>query len=155
MHTIKELAERFNWSYMQARKRVLWVKDNFKGLIKGGENSQYQVTDSGLTVIDRINQLEKDGYDLKSSLNKVKREMESTEQERGNVNTKPDKLNLNGSEKRIIKEKDERIKDLKERIGELREDKERLENKIDTLEQKLLPGERKENIFSRFFNWLS
>lgn len=141
MHTIKDLGERFNWSYMQARKRVLWVKDNFNGLIKGENNRQYQITDNGLTVLDRIYQLEQDNYDLNSALNQVKNEMEKPERERDTSNTKQDKLDLNGSEERIIQEKDERIEDLKERIDELKQDKKRMENRIDDLEQKLITGE--------------
>lgn len=141
MHTIKDLEERFNWSYMQARKRVLWVKDNFNGLVKGENNRQYQITDNGLTVLDRIHQLEQDNYDLNSALNQVKDEMENPEREGNKPNTKPDKQNLNGSEKQIIQEKDERIKDLKERIDELKQDKKRMENRIDDLEQKLIAGE--------------
>lgn len=145
MYTIKNLEERFNWSYMQVRKRVMWLKDSFKEEVKGGKNRKYQVTENGLTILDRIHQLEQDNYDLNSALSKVKKEVVNPDRKGDNPNTKQDKTDLNRSEKRIIQEKDARIKDLKERVSELKEDKKRMEHRIDDLEQKFLTGEVKEN----------
>jgi len=144
MHSLKDLQDYFGWSYVQARKRVMWLKDNFSSEVKGGQNRKYQVTDNGFTYLERLHQLEQSNIDLNSAQSKLLEELESPEEESVKEEEKPDKVSP------------KYVELLEERVEELKEDKARLQEKVETLEQRLLPPEKKSgNVLDRFLNWLS
>ena len=149
MHTIKDLEDHFGWSYMQARKRVLWIKDHFSAEVKGGGNQAYQVTDNGLEILDRINQLEDQKEDLNVAFDQVKKELEN----RGSKGNKQDvnraKRGTNGTDRKYVDL-------LEERVRELKEDKKRLQVKVDQLEERLLPPpqESRRGFLEKFFDLL-
>lgn len=156
MHSLDDIQDRFNWSYMQGRKRVIWLQENFSSEVTGGKNRKYQVTDNGFTVLDRIHQLEQQGLDLKSAFDQVKSEMskegikdsskeeKQEEENEAKVSGKPDKVNL------------KYLKLLEERVEELKEDKARLQKKVDEYENKLLPSgkEEQKGHLTRLLDWL-
>ena len=129
MHSLKDLQDYFGWSYVQARKRVMWLKDNFSSEVKGGQNRKYQVTDNGFTYLERLHQLEQSNIDLNSAQSKLLEELENPEEESVKEKAKPDKVNS------------KYVELLEQRVEELKEDKYRLQEKVDTLEQRLITGE--------------
>jgi len=144
MHSLKDLQDYFGWSYVQARKRVMWLKDNFSSEVKGGQNRKYQVTDNGFTYLERLHQLEQSNIDLNSAQSKLLEELESPEEESVKEEEKPDKVNS------------KYVELLEQRVEELKEDKYRLQEKVDNLENRLLPPEKeKKSTFERFLSWLS
>jgi len=142
MHSLKDLQDYFGWSYVQARKRVMWLKDNFSSEVKGGQNRKYQVTDNGFTYLERLNQLERNNIDLNSAQSKLLEELENPEEESVEGKAKPDKVSP------------KYVELLEQRVEELKEDKARLQEKVDSLENRLLPpeGERR-SLFQRFWEW--
>jgi len=132
MHSLKDLQDYFNWSYMQTRKRVKLLKDDFKEEVKGGGNQKYLVTDNGLTLLERLKELEEQGNNLKSCLKQIKEETENHQS--------------NGNEEGVKQPKVE-LKYAKEYINRLESENNYLRKKLDEKDnhiQQLLPS-AKEN----------
>lgn len=144
MHSLKDLQGYFSWSYVQARKRVIWLKDNFSSEVKGGQNRKYQVTDNGFAYLERLDQLEQSNGGLKAAQSQLLEEVQSPEEEGAKGKAKSDKINP------------KYVELLEERVEELREDKSRLQEKVDNLENRLLPPEEgRKGFFSQLLDWLS
>ncbi|MCF8012587.1 MAG: hypothetical protein K9L56_15055 [Clostridiales bacterium] len=142
MHSLKDLQDYFGWSYVQARKRVIWLKDNFSSEVKGGQNRKYQVTDNGFAYLERLHQLEQSNGDLKAAQSQLLEEVKSTEEESVKGKAKSDKISP------------KYVDLLEKRVKELKEDKARLQEKVDSLENRLLPPEREQKSpFQRFWEW--
>ena len=140
MHSIKDLQDRFGLSYWKARKRLGLIGENFDGEVKGGQNSKYWITDNGLTILDRILELEDQKYDLNEAVDKVKKELNNkneTEETRKSKQTKVDP--------KYVEQLEKRLEDKEEKIEELRRDKKWIQEKYETLEQRLITGEVDEN----------
>jgi len=132
MHSLKDLQDYFGWSYVQARDRVIWLKDNFTSEVKGGQNRKYQVTDNGFAYLERLHQLEQSNIDLKSAQSQLLEEVKSPEEESVKGKAKSDKVGP------------KYVELLEQRVEELKEDKARLQEKVDTFEQQLLPAAQEE-----------
>lgn len=132
MHSLKDLQEYFGWSYVQARDRVIWLKDNFSSEVNGGQNRKYHVTDNGFAYLERLHQLEGDNADLKSAQSQLLEEVQRPEEESTQGNVKTDKISP------------KYVELLEQRVEELKQDKARLQDKVDSLEQRLITGEVEE-----------
>jgi DNA-binding transcriptional MerR regulator len=139
MYTLGDIQDRFSWSYTQARKRVIWLSENFESEVRGGENKKYQVTDSGFEILDRIHQLEqKEDMEVNSALEQVKEEL-TAEETSEDVDIKRET------------EESKYVSLLEERVEELKKDKKRLQEKVDDMERRLLPKSEEESKESKGF----
>ena len=93
MHSIKDLEDHFGLSYWKARKRLRLIRDNFDGEVKGGQNSKYYLTDNGLTILDRILELEDQNHDLSAAVEQVKNELETSSETEEATGSNQNKVN--------------------------------------------------------------
>ena len=137
MHSIKDLEDRFGLSYWQARKRLGLIRENFEGEVKGGKNSKYWLTDNGLTILDRILELEGQKENLNTAVQQAKEELEDTD---NNGDT-------SGAKRTKVEPK--YVKRLENEVEFLREELRRKDHQI----QQLLPAAKKErkSLLNRLF----
>ena len=137
MHTLKDLQEHFDWSYMQTRKRVMWLRENFSSEVKGGQGSKYQVTDNGLTILDRLKQLEKDYEDLNSAFAQVKEEMQGKQREASEEQENQGRQNEKETVKTEQKSDKSELKTTKRYLEQLEKENDYLREKLDEKDRQL------------------
>ena len=77
MQSIKDLEKNYGLSYWKARKRVVLISEHFGGEVKGGENSKYWLTDNGLTILQRLLELEDGGYAPAEAVRIIEEELDN------------------------------------------------------------------------------
>ncbi len=137
MHTIKDLTEILGYTTDQVRIRLDRLRPTLTKHIRRGENNKILVTDSGLSILQRAKELEKQNVLLKDIPNHLNGELSNTDKD-----SEPslDQAGLIQEKEKRIRELQGRIEDLKERIDHLEQDKTYLRNKVDDFETKLLTG---------------
>lgn len=135
MHSIKDLENHFGLSYWQTRKRIGLISNYFESEVKGGQNSKYWLTDSGLAILDRMLELEKDGHGPKSAIEAIKEEIQKPDMESDNLKSKQAKVDPKYVQ-RLESEVEFLREELKERDRQIRQ---------------LLPGSAKKGIMRRIW----
>jgi len=140
VHSIKDLEDRFGLSYWKAHKRLSLIRENFDGEVKGGSNSKYWLTDNGLTILDRILELEDQNHSLNAAVEQVKNELERPDNPEEKSEPNPTKV------------EPKYVQRLENEVEFLREELRRKDQQI----QRLLPGQvERKSPLTRFFAWLS
>jgi len=80
MQSIKDLEKNYGLSYWKARKRVVLISEHFDQAVKGGENSKYWLTDNGLTILQRLLELEDGGYSPAEAMKIIDEELHLKEE---------------------------------------------------------------------------
>lgn len=129
MLTIAHIAERYGLTERQVRWRLTQLGSLLHHHVFNGVNGRVTLDDAGLTIVDRLIQLEREGLGLSTAVNRLAREIgqapTATPVNPGVNGASP---SVNGSVElweRLISEKDARIADLqaeRERLLKLLED---------------------------------
>lgn len=152
MHSVKDLTEILGYTTDQVRTRLDRLRITLDEHIRRGENNKILVTDSGLSILQRAKELEKQNIPLKDIPNHLDGELSNIDRE-GEPSLGQADL-IQEKEKRIG-ELQGRIEDLKSRINQLEQDKTYLRNKVDEFETKLLTGKTNgKGITRRIWEWI-
>lgn len=159
MLNLNDLKDRFDWSYMQARDRVKWLQDNFSGEVKVGKNQKYLITDNGLSILDRVHQLEEqDNLALSAALNQVKEEMGESQVKDSSEEDNKENLNQSNSVQSSTKHPQNEIQSNQKYVERLERENEFLKEQLrakDQQIQQLLPGKvEKKSPVQRVWEWL-
>lgn len=141
MHSIKQVGDILGISKNQVRTRLNLLRPWFDQFIRRGEKNKILIDDSGIEVLRRFRQLEKNSDSLQVVAEEIKQEQPKREDP---PTTEEDNLNQaesNEAQSTLIEEKERQIKRLEEENRYL---KDRLERKEDQVQQ-LLPAAREEN----------
>lgn len=134
MHNLKDIQDRFGWSYMAARKRVMWLQENFSSEVEGGNGRKYQVTDNGLTILDRLNQVKTKEKDLSAAFKQVEKEMQGS---RSKDSSEKDNQDVKSKAKVDQKSDKTEIKVTERYIDRLEAENDYLREKLDQKDRQL------------------
>lgn len=137
MYSLRDLEDLLGQSYEQIRNRVNELSDRFEGISETGKRNKTIVTERGLTLLRQLKEYEDSGLSLETGLDKIVRDLESTEGEGEKEGTTVTETGSNTDSKN----KDQTIEVLQEEIKFLREQLERKDQQI----QQLLPAAKEEN----------
>jgi len=138
MFKISDISEKYGLSKRQVRYRLTKLDNLLEDHMSTGKNQVKLIDDYGMSLFDRLMELEKNGRTTSTAASEVKAEIEdneeSKEEERGN------KENVKKREA-VVDQLEARIEDLKQHNRELKGQLERKDQQI----QQLLPAPKKEN----------
>lgn len=140
MHSIKQVGEILGLTKNQVRTRLNLLKPWFNQFTRRGDKNKILINDSGVEVLRRFQQLEKNSDSLQVVANEIKQEKNKSSDSPNNRDNNLNQTNSNGDQTDLIQEKERQIKRLEEENQYL---KNQVEKKDDQIQQ-LLPGETQE-----------
>jgi len=136
MHSIKQVGNILGISKNQVRTRLNLLRPWFNQFIRRGEKNKILIKDSGVEVLRRFQQLEKNADSLQVVAEEIKQEQldrqETSTKEEDNLT----QTDLNKTQTSLLEEKERQIKRLEEENNYLKNQLERKDDRI----QQLLPG---------------
>ena len=135
MYSINDLEDTLNWSYDQVRDRIVKLRDRMEGVTERGKNNKIFITEKGLSLLQKVKDLESQGKSVQSSIKTIAKDLEDNDR----------KDNIEIPKYDITSSNQEEVELLKEQIRELKEDKRYLRNQLDKKDnqiQQLIPGSR-------------
>jgi len=152
MFDVRAIANRFGWTDNQVRTRLEVAGSLLEPYLQSGRKNKILVDSSGLTVIDRLAQLEGEGLTVRSAVERLQSEMQprpetqngtqpstTPKQAEGHSEATANHAQADGLVElyeRLLREKDEHIERLESQ-------NERLWNRVEDLEQRALPAPRR------------
>jgi len=140
MHSIKQVGDILGFSKNQVRARLNLLRPWFSQFTRRGEKNKILINDSGIEVLRRFQQLEKNAASLQVVAEEIKQEQPTPQD---SPTTEEDNLTQTDSNKgqtALIDEKERQIQRLEEENKYLKNQLERKEDQI----QQLLPGKVEE-----------
>lgn len=151
MYKITDITEKYGLSKRQVRYRLTQLDDLLSGHMSTGKNQAKLVDDYGMSLFDRLMELENNGRATSSAVNIIRAEIGD------NIDDKDTGKGNEGSvEDRevVVKQLEARIEDLKQHNQELKEQLDRKDKQL----QQLLPATGQEKLeaspWELFKNWL-
>ena len=135
MYSINDLEDTLNWSYDQVRDRIVKLRDRIEGVTERGKNNKIFITEKGLSLLQKVKDLESQGKSVQSSIKTIAKDLKDDNR----------KDNIEIPKYDITSSNPEEVELLKEQIRELKEDKRYLRNQLDKKDnqiQQLIPGSR-------------
>ncbi|MBS3792159.1 hypothetical protein KGY77_05895 [Candidatus Bipolaricaulota bacterium] len=146
MFKISDITEKYGLSKRQVRYRLTQLDNLLEGHVSTGKNQVKLIDDYGMSLFDRLMELEKNGRTTSAAVEEVKTEIEDNEKSK--KEEKPDKENVK-ERKAVVDQLEARIEDLKQHNRELKAQLERKDQQI----QQLLPAAKEENSFKDKSLW--
>lgn len=138
MYSIKDLESTLGMSYERIRTRISNLSDSFDDVTETGKRGKILVTDTGLSLLKRLRELEKEGISVEAGIEEIRKELQSPD---GNGDITGLKVSEGNSEV---------IQVLKEEIQFLRNELEKRDQQI----QQLLPGPKEKGVIRRIWEWI-
>lgn len=135
MFTVNDLAKRFGLHPKSVRERLNGLSPLVEPHMERGRNNAILLTDSGLSIFDRLIQLEQDGHTMATAVQQMLNERSYQEETRGQP------ADIPGAASRHT---DLLIDELRSRIKSLEEDKSYLQDQLNHAQsqiQAMLPAE--------------
>lgn len=141
MYTVKDLSERFGLHSKRVRERLAALSPLIDPYLAEGKQNAKLLTDGGLSVFDRLMQLEQEGLTVQAAIQKLKDELSDGQKTPGQ-RASSERVS-NGADA-----KDELIAVLKEQLLHTQQERDRLlgiiENQSEQL-RALMPGPKAQN----------
>ena len=138
MFKISDISDKYGLSKRQVRYRLTKLDNLLEDHVSTGKNQVKLVDDYGISLFDRLMELEKNGRTTSAAVGEVKAEIEDNEGSKGKE--RADKENVKEREA-VVDQLEARIEDLKQHNRELKAQLERKDQQI----QQLLPAAKEEN----------
>jgi len=138
MFKISDISDKYGLSKRQVRYRLTKLDNLLEDHVSTGKNQVKLVDDYGMSLFDRLMELEKNGRTTSAAVGEVKAEIEDNEGSKGKE--RADKENVKEREA-VVDQLEARIEDLKQHNRELKAQLERKDQQI----QQLLPAAKEEN----------
>ena len=138
MFKISDISDKHGLSKRQVRYRLTQLDNLLEGHVSTGKNQAKLIDDYGISLFDRLMELENNGRTTSAAVNKIKTEIEDNEESK-----KEEKVDTESVREReaVVEQLEARIDDLKQHNREL---KAQLESKDQQIQQ-LLPAAKDEN----------
>jgi len=138
MFKISDISDKYGLSKRQVRYRLTKLDNLLEDHVSTGKNQVKLVDDYGMSLFDRLMELEKNGRTTSAAVGEVKAEIEDNEGSKGKE--RADKENVKEREA-VVDQLEARIEDLKQHNRELKAQLGRKDQQI----QQLLPAAKEEN----------
>lgn len=138
MFKISDISDKYGLSKRQVRYRLTQLNNLLEGHVSTGKNQAKLVDEYGMSLFDRLMELENDGHTTSAAVNKIKSEIEDNEESK-----KETKYDTEGVKEReaVVEQLEARIEDLKQHNMELKTQLEKKDQQI----QQLLPAAKEES----------
>lgn len=140
MHSIKQVGDILGISKNQVRTRLNLLRPWFDQFIRRGEKNKIIMDDSGVEVLRRFRQLEKNSDSLQVVAEEIKQEQHKREDPPTTNKENLNQTDLNEAQSVLVEEKERQIKRLEEENRYLKDQLERKEDQI----QQLLPAAKED-----------
>lgn len=138
MFKISDISDKYGLSKRQVRYRLTQLNNLLEGHVSKGKNQAKLIDEYGMSIFDRLMELENNGHTTSAAVNKVKTEIEDNEESK-----KEEEADTKSVREReaVVEQLEARIEDLKQHNMELNAQLERKDQQI----QQLLPAAKEES----------
>lgn len=142
MYSIEDLEDILGLSYDQVRTRIVNLCDNFDQCVERGQRGKFLVTQKGLQLLQKLEDLQSEGHSFKTATKVVRRELENPNNNGDKTTSKDSGIDT------------ELVKELKLKVKYLEGENQRLWDQLEAKDQQiqqLLPGANSKGIIKRIW----